>query len=140
MNVLLECEASIHIDAHKDIAKIIKWCDKNYSTYFKIINQVSNGVLVTNTSKVSAPTWYSFESLNYVGETEKFEPIITDAVLKSQLYGLANKAKGFNYTVETFDTQPTGIYPYFVFNRKDYAYCIVIDRDNSVDIHVSKIN
>lgn len=142
MLVSIECSSGSYLDAYKDVTKIVKWCNKHASKYYDIISQVDNCILVTSESKVDTPTWCTYHSINNIGTTEKLESKITNSELLYQVKKLADKIKGFNkVNIETFDCNPVGFHPYFLLTKKHYTYCVIINRDNSVDIHIStKIN
>jgi hypothetical protein len=126
MNIVIESESGVYIDANKHIKKLIKWCNKNITKYFSIVRSVENCILVTASSKVSTPTWFSFEALNACGDGNKFVSVNTDQQIKKQLYKLTEKAKGFECVIETNDNYPTGIHPYFNFIKDDINYCLII--------------
>ena len=133
MYVSVECKSSLYIETRKDIAKLVKWSKKYASKYYDIIGQVDGCVLVTR----DTPAWCTFQSINTIGDVEELEVKITNLELSLQLYELASIAKGFECTVEVFETNPVGVHPYFMFTKKRNTFCVVINRDKTVDIHVT---
>lgn len=137
IDVHIESNNVMYCDAHKNIKKLVKWGEKNLDKYFNVINTVDKCILVTSLSKVSTPTWFSFSALNACGTADELDSIISDEQLKSQLYKLADKAKGFTCTIESNESYPTGIYPCFKFVKDVYAYYLVINR-TEISIYISK--
>lgn len=134
MNISIECKSSIYLEAKKDIAKIVKWVEKNSDRYKNIVSQVNGCLLVT---KDGLNDWCTFESVNCIGDIEKFKTRISNTELLSQLSALANKIKGYDHEIITFDSNPVGIYPCFMFTKKQYLFSVVFYHDDEVDIHVT---
>jgi hypothetical protein len=137
MYVKFECDAAIFLEARKEVAKIIKWCNNNTLKYYDIINQVDGCILVTRNSR---QTWCTFQSINTIGEVDQLEFRITNSELMTKLSKLASKIKGFNHTIETFDGNPIGCEPYFLFTKTRFTYCVAINRNKTVDIHVVEVD
>lgn len=140
MYLSLECDTAVYVDTRKHIAKLVKWCNKISKQYYEIISSVDGCVLVTNELKVIHPAWCTFTSLNTDGDIEKLEIKKINIDVMTDLTLLTDKIEGFKCVIETFDSNPIGIHPFFLFKKKGYTYGVVINRDNSVDIHVSGKN
>jgi hypothetical protein len=132
INIKLEDDA--YSKTNKEISKIISWACKYHKKYFNIISGVDNCVLITNPEKTNVASWFIFDSLHTKGTIENLKLVMTDDALMSQLYKLTDKIK-LECRIDAFDNTLFGVSPFFVFNKNDIEYFVVISR-NSIDISV----
>lgn len=138
MNISLDCDAGLLIAASKDINKIVEWCQDHYDKYFNVINKLDGNVLVNNSNTSFVPAWCSFESIKVAGDVTNLKLVATDESIKTKLYKLTKKLKKFDCDIQSFDNNPLGFHPYFVFTKGKHKIHVVIEKNN-LDIHVGLV-
>lgn len=136
MIINIKIDGEIYQESSKEISKIIKWASKHHKKYLHIVSCVDNCVLINNPEKTGLllASWHKFDSLHTSGSIENLKFIMTNNDLMHKLYKISDKIK-LDCHIDTFDTNPFGVSPYFMMMKNNIRYFVVISK-NSVDISV----
>lgn len=136
MIINIKIDSEIYQESSKEISKIIKWSNKHHKKYLHIVSGVDNCVLINKPEETKSllAAWFTFDSLHTSGTIENLKFIMTNNDLMDKLYKISDKIK-LDCHIDTFDTNPFGVSPYFLFMKNNIRYFVVISK-NSVDISV----